>query len=220
MAEGFLGRWSQRKQALRTGKVPAEPASKTASEVANVVKADDKVDRVQPECNSNGVANTATLKNPTELPKLPTLQDVQHLTAESDFAPFVARDVASEVRNAAMKKLFTDPHYNVMDRLDIYIDDYSKPDPLPASMLRQMVGAKFLNLFEEEKMPEAALGDDPHSPQANSVAQSQQPPQPDIQAAIQSQPQEQKPVQDHDHIDLQLQPDHAAGPSRSGGGAR
>jgi cell division septation protein DedD len=54
------------------------------------------------------------------------------------------------VRNAAMKKLFTDPHYNVMDRLDIYIDDYSLPDPLPESMLRQMASAKFLNLFDDE----------------------------------------------------------------------
>jgi hypothetical protein len=31
------------------------------------------------------------------------------------------------VKNAAMKKLFADPHFNVMDRLDIYIDDYSSP---------------------------------------------------------------------------------------------
>ena len=30
-----------------------------------------------------------------------------------------------------MKKLFADPHYNVMDGLDVYIDDYSKPDPIP-----------------------------------------------------------------------------------------
>ena len=48
----------------------------------------------------------------------------------------MARDVAPEVRNAAMKKLFADPQFNVMDRLDTYIDDYSLPDPLPASMLR------------------------------------------------------------------------------------
>ena len=30
-----------------------------------------------------------------------------------------------------MKKLFSDPHFNVMDGLDTYIDDYGKPDPLP-----------------------------------------------------------------------------------------
>lgn len=81
---------------------------------------------------------------------MPTLQDAQALTPESDFKPYMARGLAPEVKNAAMKKLFTDPHYNVMDRLDIYIDDYSKSDPIPESMLRQMVSAKFLKLFEDE----------------------------------------------------------------------
>ena len=37
-----------------------------------------------------------------------------------------------------MKKLFADPHFNVMDGLDTYIDDYGKPDPIPQSMLRQL----------------------------------------------------------------------------------
>ena len=71
------------------------------------------------------------------------------LTQDSDFKPFMARNVGAEVRNAAMKKLFTDPHYNVMDGLDIYIDDYSMPDPIPESMLRQMAGAKLLKIFDE-----------------------------------------------------------------------
>jgi hypothetical protein len=62
----------------------------------------------------------------------------------------MGQGVAPEVKNAAMKKLFADPHFNVMDRMDIYIDDYSQADPLPLAMLRQMNGAKFLNLFEDE----------------------------------------------------------------------
>jgi hypothetical protein len=82
------------------------------------------------------------------------LADVEQLTPESSYASFVARDVAPEVKNAAMKKLFSDPHFNVMDRMDIYIDDYGIPDPLPAAMLRQMTSAKFLNLFDDE--PELA----------------------------------------------------------------
>ena len=71
---------------------------------------------------------------------------MQRLTQACDFKPFMARGVAPEVRNAAMKKLFTDPHYNVMDGLDIYISDYSIADPIPASMLRQMTGAKLLKI--------------------------------------------------------------------------
>ena len=68
----------------------------------------------------------------------------------------MGQGVAPEVKNAAMKKLFADPHFNVMDRMDIYIDDYSQPDPLPLAMLRQMNGAKFLNLFEDEDKDKAA----------------------------------------------------------------
>ena len=62
----------------------------------------------------------------------------------------MGQGVAPEVKNAAMKKLFADPHFNVMDRMDIYIDDYSQPDPLPLAMLRQMNGSQFLNLFAPE----------------------------------------------------------------------
>jgi hypothetical protein len=68
----------------------------------------------------------------------------------------MGQGVAPEVKNAAMKKLFADPHFNVMDRMDIYIDDYSQADPLPLAMLRQMNGAKFLNLFEDEDKDLAA----------------------------------------------------------------
>ena len=79
----------------------------------------------------------------------------QVLTPASDFKPFMARGVTPDVRNAAVKKLFADPHFNVMDRLDIYIDDYSQPDPLPAAMLRQMASAQFLKLFDDDETPAA-----------------------------------------------------------------
>ena len=64
-------------------------------------------------------------------PQLPTLADVAALTRESDYSRFMATGVDGSVRNAALKKLFSDPHFNIMDGLDTYIDDYNKPDPLP-----------------------------------------------------------------------------------------
>ena len=72
------------------------------------------------------------------------------LTRDSDYSAFVARGVTPEIKNAALKKLFTDPHFNIMDGLDTYIDDYGKPDPLPPGMLRQMVQSKMLGLFDDE----------------------------------------------------------------------
>ena len=144
MADSFLGRWSQRKQAVREGKAldEPEPVAKPAPAVVSpqVASAED------PEAE---LAAQAPAAPP------PTLEDVKELTPQSNFAPFVARDVAPEVRNAAMKKLFTDPHFNVMDRLDTYIDDYSQPDPIPMEMLRKLASAKFLGLFDEEEKQEA-----------------------------------------------------------------
>ena len=147
MAEGFLSRWSERKQALRAGRTPAEPPVTPApSGMAPVPVAPTNA-------AVHGGAN-ADIAEPVPAPAPPSMEDVERLTPQSDFKAFVARDVAPEVRNAALKKLFADPHFNVMDRLDTYIDDYSLADPVPESMLRQMVSAKFLRLFEDEKQEE------------------------------------------------------------------
>jgi hypothetical protein len=43
-----------------------------------------------------------------------------------------------------------------MDGLDVYIDDYGKPDPLPAEMLRRMVQSQALGLFAPAPEAEAS----------------------------------------------------------------
>ncbi len=139
MADGFLGRWSRRKQDVREGKPveePPPPAPALAPQAATPAPAP---------------AATATPPAPAAEPAAPTLADAEALTPASDFKPFVSRAVSPEVRNLAMKKLFADPHFNVMDGLDIYIDDYTQPDPLPAGMLRQMASAHAMGFFDDEK---------------------------------------------------------------------
>lgn len=126
--DGFLVRWSQRKALAQRGEVasgppePVEPVDVTS-------------------------APQGAVPAPSEPP--PTMQDVAELTSESDFSRFVTPNVEAGVRNAALKKLFADPHFNVMDGLDTYIEDFGRADPLPASALRQMVQAQFLGLFAE-----------------------------------------------------------------------
>ncbi len=140
MADGFLGRWSRRKQDVREGKPVEEPPAPVAQAPA-------------------APPPVAPLPDPApvvEAPPLPSLSDAQALTPASDFGPFVDRAVAPEVRNLAMKKLFADPHFNVMDGLDIYVGDYTQPDPLPEGMLRKMVGAHALGFFDHEKPAEGA----------------------------------------------------------------
>ena len=146
----------------------------------------------------------------------PTLADAESLTPDSDFTRFVRPDVDPAVKNEAMKKLFADPHFNVMDGLDIYIDDYSKADPLPPSMLRQLASAKFLKLFDEaEENPQPAGS--PAVDAAPGVAQSglckDVPSQPEAPAPPASHP-------DHADPDLRLQQDHAPGRDVPGQGPR
>ncbi len=70
------------------------------------------------------------------------MRDIALLDRESDYSVFVAAGIDKTVHRAAMKKLFSDPHFNVMDGLDIYIDDYTKPSPLSAAMLAALQHAK------------------------------------------------------------------------------
>jgi uncharacterized protein DUF3306 len=72
-------------------------------------------------------------------PELPALDS---LNFESDFGAFMRARVDESIRRAALKKLFSDPRFNIMDGLDVYIDDYSKEDPIPPGMLAQLQHAK------------------------------------------------------------------------------
>ncbi|MGC4394646.1 DUF3306 domain-containing protein [Hydrogenophaga sp. T2] len=194
----FFSRWSRRKEAARSGQaLPPEPVVARAAPVAAPAPVVAPAPLAAPE--------PPAAREPA--PPAPTLDDVARLTPESDFSRFVAKDVSSDVRNAAVKKLFADPHFNVMDGLDIYIDDYSKPSPLSKAELAMMVGAKFLKLV-----------DDPDEKKAEAPAAPTAPTDGGPTAATPSPP-EGNPTPSHDdHADLQLQPDHAPGPQGPGRG--
>ena len=140
-ADGFLSRWARRKEQARAGEVLATEAWVPAPPAPALVPA---VEVAEAQAASTETAAEA-LTEP-----LPTMADVALLTSESDFSRFVSPGVDDAVKRAAMKKLFTDPHFNLMDGLDTYIDDYGKPDPIPLAMLRQMNQAKFLRLFDDD----------------------------------------------------------------------
>ncbi|HEX4858822.1 MAG TPA: DUF3306 domain-containing protein [Usitatibacteraceae bacterium] len=129
-SEPLLSRWSRRKIEARKGLAGENDAAPT------------------PMPNPSAGAAFAAKTPGTPLPEpglppvpdeKPTLPALDTLAPDSDFAPFMAPDVAPATRNAALRKLFSDPHYNVMDGLDTYIDDYSKPDPIPMAMLKSLV---------------------------------------------------------------------------------
>jgi hypothetical protein len=123
MADGFLSRWSKRK----AGK-EIEP------------------EKVQQEAPPSTVAPTLEAQ---AIPPV-TLEDVEKIDRfDPDFSAFMRPDVDPSVQQAALKKMFSDPHFNVMDGLDIYIDDYSNPEPLPAEMLKRLVQSDLLGIFNK-----------------------------------------------------------------------
>jgi hypothetical protein len=116
-----LKRWSQRKRAAaRTDTAQSSPS------VAPVV--DD------PAAGAVATADAA----PAEIPEAAPLPPVDSLTFDSDFSAFMKPKIDEETKRAALRKLFSDPSFNVMDGLDIYVGDYTQPDPMPAGMLEKL----------------------------------------------------------------------------------
>ena len=221
---GFLSRWSRRKELVRQGETPAEPVrlpvlpATPAAPVAPVALAAALEAAAAVPAPASQAAPPAV---PVSAPvPAPTMADVQALVHESDFSRFVAPGVGSDVKNAALKKLFSNPHFNVMDGLDTYIDDYSQPDPLPAGMLRQMAQAKFLGLFQDETEPEAdsaaaaTIAADPADPA--DLADPAAPGQPAALAAGLTPNALPPQAPRHEDADLRLQPHDATGPTSPG----
>ncbi len=124
--EGFsLKRWSRvKREAARAAvQLPPGPPSPVASPVPAVA------------ANAPQAAAAA----PSPVPELPP---VESLTIDSDFTAFLQSKVDEALKRKALKKLFGDPRFNVMDGLDVYIDDYSKPDPLEPEVARQLAQAR------------------------------------------------------------------------------
>ena len=191
--DGFLRRWARRKLEVKQGRA-VEPQPQHQPELPHRPEAAGPSHAI---ASADPVTQAAPAEQPQEPP--PTLDDVKALTPDSDYTRFAAADVAPEVKNAAMKKLFADPRYNVMDGMDVYTGDYSRPDPMPSAMLRQLAGARFLGLFDQEEEQAAREARDvADNPIEQSVAKSEPVP-----------PAVSEPLQDADP-DLRLQQDHAA----------
>jgi hypothetical protein len=143
--ENFLSRWSRRKLASRA--TPAEPATPAEAAPVSPAQAARPSDAAVTPAQA-GASSAVPTGTPSALPP------VESLTPDSDFTPFMKPDVDGGVKRQALKALFQDPRYNVMDGLDVYIDDYSKPDPLPAGWLEKMTQTARLGEYRAPE-PEA-----------------------------------------------------------------
>jgi len=140
--DNFISRWSRRKIEARKAAADTAPANPPAAP-----------EPARPEAEPAAAP----------LPPLDTLRGVA-----SEYRDFLRPEVDEALRHEALKKLFHDPHFNIMDGLDVYIDDYSKPDPIPEAMLKSLNHAKGL-IFDREDEPREPAGPASEDPQAPPV---------------------------------------------------
>ncbi len=137
--EPFLARWSRRKVEAREQPAPdSEPAPQSESEGQGQLLADG-----EPVASTNLETATSTESLRTELPSLDSLRGLQ-----SEYHEFLKPGVDPGAKRAALKQLFSDPHFNKMDGLDVYIDDYGKFEPMSAAISASLAANKYLRVVD------------------------------------------------------------------------
>jgi len=111
--EGFLDRWSRRKQADRL----PEPAATEAMEQQAVPAVDE---------------DPAQELTDADMPPIDSLD------GDSDFSVFMSPGVSEELRTEALQKLFHQPEFNVTDGLNDYDEDYTSFAGLGTLVTREM----------------------------------------------------------------------------------
>jgi hypothetical protein len=159
-----LRRWSQRKlEAARadvqTPAQPAPPAVDASAAQTPTGTAHSALERADSTSASSQSANA-------DLPA------VESLTIDSDFAPFFKPQVDESIKRAALKQLFRDPRFNIMDGLDTYIDDYTQPDPIPSAMLEDLMQRRVFFPPSAERDPRDHATDEPAGDQTVSSVEA------------------------------------------------
>jgi hypothetical protein len=90
-----------------------------------------------------------------ESPK-PSVPPVDKLTTESDFSSFMHPKVEDALRRVALKKLFSDPHFNIPDPFEPYSADFNVGEPIPPEMLATLKQAEQLVFGEKKEEGKAA----------------------------------------------------------------
>lgn len=128
--EPFLSRWSRIKTEARQaqGDAKAAPAAEEDAE---------------PPAPAPG--------GPGAEAALPPIESLEG--AASEYRGFMNPEVGDSLRRAALKKLFSDPHFNAIDPNEAYSGDFTQSEGIDAAMMKTIEHAKGL-LFDEP--PQAA----------------------------------------------------------------
>lgn len=137
MSEGFLSRWSRRKNQSRTedeAQVDDQQADLAPVDLTSNTVSASKLDDAQSQSQPN-LAEEAPL---------PTEEDLAKIEETSDVSAFLQAKVPEALKNQAFKALFKNPKFNHVDMLDVYMEDYNKFVPLTEELRDKMTFAKKL----------------------------------------------------------------------------
>jgi hypothetical protein len=101
--ESFLARWSRRKRVAQVDTADA-PENETAAVTPPEVPA-------------------TTVETPLTDADMPP---IEMLDENSDFSPFLSPGVSDSLRRQALRKLFSQPAYNITDGLNDYDEDFTQ----------------------------------------------------------------------------------------------
>ncbi|MFM9884936.1 MAG: DUF3306 domain-containing protein [Burkholderiales bacterium] len=133
--EPFLTRWSRRKVEAREQPTAVPDAPAGIQLIPHSEAVVETTENAEPRKGADDLA-----------PALPSLDSLRGL--QSDYREFLKPDVDIGTQRAALKKLFSDPHFNQMDGLDVYIDDYGKFEPMSAAVSASLAANKYLRVVD------------------------------------------------------------------------
>lgn len=102
----------------------------------------------------------------------PDLPPVDQLTPESDFKSFMHPRVGDALRRVALKRLFSDPHFNIPDPFEPFSGDWTVGEPISEKMLASLEQMKQMLKKPPEEAPAAKA-------EISQEEKSQEKPQPD-----------------------------------------
>lgn len=127
MANSFLSRWSQRKLEGQSEQ-PTEP------EVSTVEDEQTELSAAEDDVSTDSLESESEVKSETETP-------VDSEEGELSISQLLANtEVDKAVKKAALRKLFMQPEFNVVDGLNDYDHDYSAVKPLATEVAETLRG--------------------------------------------------------------------------------
>jgi Protein of unknown function (DUF3306) len=173
--EPMLSRWSRLKRAASAQtqiETPVGAEPRVASDVA------------QSSAAPSPISADAAVSAPPAADRLP-LPPLSAISLTEDFTPFMQAKVPQALKQQALKALFKAPHFNAMDGLDIYIDDYTVFEPITPEVMATLSSWKSIMNPPKQVVTPGGYAVDVESDEGKTVLAAQQAAQ---QAAIENAP--------------------------------